>query len=154
MMNWYVIYVKSRNEKKVALQLEKIGVKVFCPMVMQIRQWSDRTKKVEIPLLNSYVFVKLEAHEREVVFQVPGVVRYIYWLEKPAIVREQEIEVLQEGLKEAVSEIRVTQLKPGDIMDISSGPFKGKQGVVKEINKNSVQILLQGLGLKIRLTKA
>lgn len=152
-MNWYVIYVKPRNEKKVALQLEKIGVKVYCPMVMQTRQWSDRKKKVEIPLLNSYVFVKLEAHQRDVVFQVPGVVRYVFWLGKPAIIREKEIEVLQEGLKGMISEVNVAQLKPGDLMDISSGPFKGKQGVVQELNRDSVQIILQDLGLKIRLTK-
>ena len=153
-MNWYVLYVKPRNEKKVALQLEALGVTVFCPLVIQIRQWSDRKKKVEMPLINSYVFVKLKEKEREVVFQIPGVVRYVFWLEKPAIVRESEIKILQESLKETISEVEVMQIKAGDLMDIPSGPFKGEKGVVKEINGKSIQFILQGLGLKIRLTKA
>lgn len=152
-MNWNVLYVKPRNEKKVALQLEALGVTVYCPMVIQMRQWSDRKKKVEIPLINSYVFVKLEEKERSIVFQVPGVVRYVFWLKKPAIVYDREIELLQESLKETIAEVEVAQIKPGDLIAIGSGPFKGEQGLVKEINGNSIQFILKDLGLKIRLTK-
>ena len=79
-MPWYVIYTKPRNEKKVAERLQQIGITVYCPMITMIKQWSDRKKKVQIPLLNSYVFVCLEDKEREKVFQVSGVVRYLFWL--------------------------------------------------------------------------
>ena len=97
-MNWFVIYTKSRQEKKVALELEKMGITVYCPMINQIRQWSDRKKKVEVPLISSYVFVQLKERDRETVFEVPGIVRYVYWLEKPAIVRDEEIAVMKTWL--------------------------------------------------------
>jgi len=153
-MNWFVLYVKSGNEKKITSQLERLGVEVFCPMVIQIRQWSDRKKKVETPLFNSYVFVRLDEHERDIVFQVPRVFRYVFWLGKPAVARDQEILALKEGLKETMEKVVVTNIKKGDVLDVSVGPFKGKQGIVKEINGKSVQILLKDLGLKVRLIKA
>jgi len=50
-------------------------------MVTQIKQWSDRKKKTETPLIPSYVFVNIEEKNRNDVFEVPGVVRYLFWLE-------------------------------------------------------------------------
>ena len=152
-MSWFVLYIKSQNEKKAAAQLAQLGITVYCPLVTQIRQWSDRKKKIETPLIPSYIFVKLEEKERELVFEVPGVVRYLFWLGKPAVVRDEEIETLQEWLKNDELDTRVVGLQPGDKMAISKGPFKGKEGIVQEVSKNRVQLILLELGMKITLTK-
>lgn len=152
-MPWYVIYTKPRNEKKVADRLKHIGVDVYCPMITMVKQWSDRKKKVEMPLLNSYVFVNLNEKDRELVFQVSGVVRYLFWLGKPAIVREEEIEALQDGLKETIQSFEVSAIKIGDMLPIPTGPFQGKEGIIKQINKNSLQLILKELGVLITLTK-
>ena len=152
-MPWYVIYTKPRNEKKVAERLQQIGITVYCPMVTMMKQWSDRKKKVQIPLLNSYVFVCLEEKEREKVFQISGVVRYLFWLGKPAMVREEEISALQEGLKETIISFEVNGIKVGDMLPIPSGPFQGKEGIIKQINKHSLQLILKELGVLITLCK-
>jgi transcriptional antiterminator RfaH len=152
-MTWYVIYTKPRNEKKVADRLKLLGIEVYCPMITIIKQWSDRKKKVQMPLLNSYVFVNLNEKDRELVFQVSGVVRYLFWLGKPAIVREEEITALQEGLKETITSFEVSSIKIGDMLPIPTGPFQGKEGVIKQINKNSLQLILKELGVLITLTK-
>jgi transcriptional antiterminator RfaH len=152
-MNWFVIYTKSRQEKKVALELEKMGITVYCPMVNQIRQWSDRKKKIEVPLISSYVFVQLKERERETVFEVPGIVRYVYWLEKPAIVRDEEIAVMKTWLSTQTVEAKVEGLRRGDRMKVSSGVFEGKEGFVEEISKNRVLLLLPDLGMKITLNR-
>ena len=152
-MNWFVIYTKSRQEKKVALELEKMGITVYCPMVSQIRQWSDRKKKVEVPLISSYVFVHLKERDREAVFEVPGIVRYVYWLEKPAIVRDEEIAVMKAWLSTQTVEAKVEGLRRGDRMKVSSGVFEGKEGFVEEISKNRVLLLLPDLGMKITLNR-
>jgi len=153
-MPWYVIYTQSRNEKKVAERLEKIGITAYCPLVTQIRQWSDRKKKVQVPLINSYVFVNLNEKEGDNVFQISGVVRYLFWLGKPAVVRDEEIFALQEGLKHTMSAVEVTGLRIGDSISIPSGPFHGKEGIVKQVKKNSLQLVLTELGVLITLTKA
>ncbi len=152
-MPWYVIYTKPRNEKKVADRLKQIGIDVYCPMITMVKQWSDRKKKVEIPLLNSYVFVNLNEKDRELVFQVSGVVRYLFWLGKPAVVRGEEIDALQDGLKETISSFEVSAIKIGDMLPIPTGPFQGKEGIIKQINKNSLQLILKELGVLITLTK-
>ena len=68
------------TKKKVAELLQKNGVEVFCPLVKLKKNWSDRKKIVEAPLFKSYVFVNLSEKDRNVVFNLPGVIRYIFWL--------------------------------------------------------------------------
>jgi transcription antitermination factor NusG len=152
-MPWHVIYTKPKNEKKVAEQLQQIGVNVYCPLVTVSKQWSDRKKKVQMPLFNSYVFVNISEKEREIVFQIPGVVRYLFWLGKPAVVREEEIAALQEGLRETIVSYEVRGIKVGDMVPIPSGPFHGKEGIVKQIYKNSLQLVLNELGVLITLNR-
>jgi transcriptional antiterminator RfaH len=153
-MPWFVLYTKSRQEKKVAIQLEKMGITVYCPLITQIHQWSDRKKKVEVPLISSYVFVKLKEKDRETVFGVPGIVRYVYWLEKPAIVRDHEITIMKEWLSAEIVDAKVESLRRGDSMSIPVGAFEGVEGVVEEINKSRVQLLLVDLGMKITLKRS
>ena len=149
---WYVVYTKARNEKKTALILEKSGIDVYCPIVKEVRQWSDRKKTVEVPLFSSYLFVYLAPKERELVYAAPGVVRYLFWLNRPAIVKDQEIETLKSWLSGEVLAAKVQTLKAGDCLSISQGPFKGKDGVIQNINANRVQLVLKELGIKVSIT--
>ena len=150
-MPWYALYTKPRQEKKVATRLEQIGIEVYCPLIIQVRQWSDRKKKVEVPLLPSYVFVKLTLQDRDKVFQVPGVVRYLYWLGQPAIIRDNEIRILQEWLQNTITSFEVKGIQQGDSFEIPSGPFVGKKGVVYKVEKHHLILVLEGLGVKIIL---
>ena len=88
---WYVLYTKSRRENAVARKLEEPGIQSFCPSKRTKRKWSDRCKWIEAPLFTSYCFVRLAEENRDHVFNVPGVVQYVFWLGKPAIVRDEEI---------------------------------------------------------------
>jgi len=153
-MTWFALYTKPKNEKKVTEQLQKAGIEVYCPMVTQIKQWSDRKKKTETPLIPSYVFVNIEEKNRNDVFEVHGVVRYLFWLGKPAIVRHEEILALQESLKETVTAVEITDYKEGDTINIPEGPFIGQEGIVKEVKKNKLQLVLKELGMLITLTRA
>ena len=148
---WYVLYTKARNEKKTALMLEKLGIEVYCPTIKEVRQWSDRKKTVEVPLFNSYIFVHLAPNERELVYEAPGVVRYLFWLNRPAIVKAKEIDTLKQWLSGAVLAAKVQTLKAGDRLSISQGPFKGKEGVIQRVNANRVQLVLKELGIKVSI---
>ena len=152
-MPWFAIYTRPKNEKKVVAGLEKIGIEVYCPMVKQLKQWSDRKKKVEVPLINSYVFVNIEESDRNIVFEIPGVVRYLFWLGKPAVIQEQEIEVLRASLKGILSTVEVNGIQPGDNLTISNGPFQGKEGVVSQVEKNNIRLVLKELGVVITIAK-
>ena len=151
-MPWFALYTEPRHEKKVSEKLSKLGIEVYCPLVTQIKQWSDRKKKVEVPLISSYVFVNMEESNRNSVFQVAGIVRYLYWLGKPAIVKDDEITLLKKWLLETtVTSFEVKRLAIGDEYKIDSGPFMGKEGVVSKVTKNYLELVLPDLGFKIIL---
>ncbi len=152
-MPWYVLYTKPRQEKKVADSLNAVGIEAYCPMVTVVKQWSDRKKKVQIPLINSYVFVNIREHQREAVFKVSGIVRYLFWLGKPAVVRGIEIEVLQKSLEGIVASFEVSAIQKDTIYKIPEGPFQGFEGIVKNVNATTIQLLLVDLGFLVTLKK-
>lgn len=151
-MPWFVLYTQPRNEKKVTNRLEKLGITAYCPMTIQVRQWSDRKKKVEVPLLNSYVFVQLAEANRKLVFEVPGIVRYLFWLGEPAIVRDEEIKTLQNWLAHDFAKLEVSALKPCDTIILKEGAFKNQEALIKNISKTKMQLVLTSLGLLVTLT--
>ena len=95
-MHWRVLYTNPRAEMKVTQRLEKIGVEAYCPARMEMRQHSDRKKKIWVPLLPSMILVNIDEREKNKVFDVQGVVRYLYWLGQPAKVSVDEVLTLKE----------------------------------------------------------
>ena len=152
-MPWYVLYTKPRQEKKIADSLNAIGIEAYCPLVTVVKQWTDRKKEVQVPLINSYVFVYIEQHHREAVFKVSGIVRYLFWLGKPAVVRAIEIEALQKSLEGIVASFEVSAIQKDTIYKIPEGPFQGFEGVVKNVNATTIQLMLVDLGFFITLTR-
>ncbi|MFV8374667.1 UpxY family transcription antiterminator [Flavobacterium sp. LB1P71] len=151
-MNWYVVYTKPKWEKKVAEQLKKSGIECYCPLITVVRQWSDRKKKIEVPLFNSYVFVQLADSDRNLVFLSTGVVRYLFWLGKPAIVRDEEISIIKRGLDGPDScEVSVVSFQVGDTIELESGPFSTQKAIVQEVNNTHYVLVLESLGCVLKM---
>ncbi|MEN2400302.1 UpxY family transcription antiterminator [Flavobacterium sp. MC2016-06] len=151
-MNWYVVYTKPKWEKKVAEKLSQIGIECYCPIVTQVKQWSDRKKKIEVPLFNSYVFVQLPENDRNSVFQIAGVVRYLFWLGKPAIVRDEEINIIKTSLKaDNISDVSVASIKVGDKIKLESGVFSNQSAIVQEVSKTYCILVLESLGCVLKI---
>ena len=153
-MKWFVLYTKANFEIKVAQGIKDLGIKSYCPVFTQIKQYSDRKKKVEKPLLPSYVLVQLSEQDRPKVFSIPGVVRYLFWLGKPAEVREEEIALFKRNLNGNYDEVLISKLTKGEKYDIPFGPFKGQKGRVLNVSKNKLRFELPSLGFFVTLTKA
>ena len=152
-MVWHVIYTKPNNELKVTSRLEELGIEVFCPTITKVRQWSDRKKKITVPLIPPYVFVKVDAMSRNKVFDVPGVRRYLFWLGKHALVKESEINALKEWNNLGTETTLWTEgFTPGDRVHIASGEFKNQNAIIKEVGKNQVKLLLPSLGFSVCMT--
>lgn len=151
-MSWYVVYTKPKWEKKVAEKLNQIGIECYCPLITQIKQWTDRKKKIEVPLFNSYVFVQLQDIDRNSVFQIAGVVRYLFWLGKPAIVRDEEIDIIKNSLAASnVSDISVTTIQVGDRIKLESGAFSNQDAIVQEVSNTHYILVLESLGCVLKI---
>jgi transcription antitermination factor NusG len=98
--HWYVVYTRPRWEKKVFALLTSKGIQAYCPLNRVRKKWSDRMKWIEEPLFKSYVFVRVTAEEQAEVRMVNGVVNYVYWLGKPAVVKTGEIETIRKFLND------------------------------------------------------
>lgn len=150
-MNWYVLKVKTNNEIKVADTLKKMKIEVYCPMTRETRFWSDRKRMVKVPLFKNYVFVRLEEKYRGIVFGVMGVERYLFWLGKPAIVREKEIETIKEWQNDETNSIETLyKLIPGSEITIAKGLLKNQEGIVQRVEKNNLTLLLKEIGYTVQ----
>mgnify|MGYP001088508467 CR=1 FL=1 len=150
---WFVVYTRPQQELKVAEQLTALGITNYCPTITFLKQYSDRKKKVIKPLLSSYVMVHLHENQREKVFSCMGIVRYLFFLGKPAVVPAFEIDLMQDHLNGVYNDIKVTTLSVGESHTITEGPFSGLSGKVVQTDKTKVKLELASLGMSITLKK-
>lgn len=147
--HWMAIYTKPRSEKKVAERLEKADIEVYCPLQTTLKQWSDRKKKVKIPIFPSYVFVKVDEKGREKVLQDFGVLNFVFWQGRPAVIKEEEIDVIKEHLEESRSETEII----GDEITITQGVLSGTKGKIKEIQGNKIILTIESIGITVTINR-
>ena len=143
---WHVLYTKPRSEKKVIERLNDRGHTVFCPFIKTVRQWSDRKKKVLLPMFPSYIFAYTDEKERQLLLQDPGVLNFVFWLGRPAVVREEEMEAIKK-IAQAGDEIQVegARLEKGQMVTIPEGPFKGLTGRVDKLDSRKIIVYVEQL---------
>lgn len=135
---WFAAYTNPRAEKQVRDRLLEAGINVFLPLQKTYRIWSDRKKLVEVPLLSSYIFVKVVPLEYVKVYQVPGVVRFVTFEGQPAPIPENQIDNLR-LLINSDAEIEVTSEKfdPGDNVEVIRGSLVGLTGELIQTGSHS-----------------
>lgn len=144
--NWYVLYTAPRAEKMVEKRLQSNGITTYLPLHKSKRKWSDRVKVLNVPLFNSYIFVYCSEYELRGTILIPGVVRIIYYLEKPAIIRENEISAIKNFLK--ISEGNRIIIE-GDEVEIICGPMKKIYGEVIQISERYSVLYIEELRAKV-----
>jgi transcription antitermination factor NusG len=127
---WFVFYTKSRWEKKVEGYLRNSGFEPYLPLNKVLRQWSDRKKKVEVPLFNSYIFVLEYEHRIQEVLKVPGISWNIRHNGRPAVLRDSELQTIKRFLESGLllETTSVADLEPGDAVKVIDGPLRGAVG--------------------------
>jgi len=146
---WHAVYVKSRTEKKAQLELQFQEIETYLPLQRKLRQWSDRKKWVETPLISGYLFVRANRKEYDLVLQSNYVVSYVRFEGKAAIVPDSQIEFLKLMLAQDHAPIEITRekLKPGQMIEVTCGPFIGLKGKLQKFKgKCKVAIELEQLG--------
>jgi len=146
---WYAAYTDSRAEKKVSLELTNKGIDCFLPLKIEKKQWSDRIKVVENPLIRGYIFVKVSNREYYEVLITQGVRRYVCFEGCATPIPENQIDDLRQFMQCLNTEVEVTaeKIKKGAFVRIVSGPLNGVSGEVVEIRgKRSIVLRFKDLG--------
>ena len=146
-LKWHVLLVKPRSEKKVGQRLNDMGFEACVPTQFQMRQWSDRRKKVEVVLFNNYVFVATDAKRRNEVFRAANVFQYLRFDGRYATLTEKEAAMIKRlGRLEVPVEITYEQFRVGEAVEVLSGPLAGCCGTVMAVNGGSrLQLALPSL---------
>ena len=147
---WYVVYTKPRWEKKVAVLLTDKGVENYCPLNRVSKKWSDRKKVVSEPLFKGYVFVALAITNKWEIKNTEGILNFVHWNGKPAVVKEKEINIIKKFLQE-FDDIKVTgdKIITNDEVSIKQGLLMNFKGIVLEINGNTTKVKIDGMGLTL-----
>jgi transcriptional antiterminator RfaH len=146
--NWYPVYTNPRAEKKAAELLEKKGIEIYLPLQRQLKQWTDRKKWVEEPLIKSYIFVRITVKQQMDVLTTKGVCRFLYFGGKVASMPERQIKQLQLLLAtEAELEVSEREFKPGEKVIVKGGPLMGLTGeLVQHLSQKKMLIRLDNTG--------
>jgi transcription antitermination factor NusG len=144
---WYAVYTKPRWEKKVAGLLLHRGIESYCPLNKVRRRWSDRMKTIEEPLFKSYLFVRVDDSTRTAVRMTDGVINFVYWNGKPALIKDREISTIKRFLDE--HENVMLQKKDVGINErvkVIAGPMMEAEGKVLEVKNKTVKVAIDSLG--------
>jgi len=135
---WYVLQSKPLREIKVSEQIIKKNIEVYLPLVETIKYWSDRKKKVRVPLFPGYLFVHANNNERyAAISDTLGALRYLMYQKRFAVVSQDEINNIKISLIEPERiKIEDTHLYEGDLIEITHGIFKGLKGVIVQFHGN------------------
>jgi transcription antitermination factor NusG len=148
--SWYVVYTKPRWEKKIADILIAKGIEQYCPLNKVTKQWTDRKKIVLEPLFKGYVFVCPKPIDKWDMKLIPGILNYVHWLGKPAIVKESEINIIKKFLHE-FTDVEVTTLDAAvnDTVIIKQGLLMDYKGIIIEIIDNKARVKIDTMGISL-----
>ena len=153
-MPWYVLRTKPNCEKKAADTLQAMQLDAYCPIKTEIRQWNDRKKKVQAPLLPAMILINCAETERNLVFGTSLVKQYLFWLGKPAIVTKKEVEGLRAFERVDYKRCDLVTIRPGETIDLSTMGLKHQKGLVKYVSGDQCWVVLDSLGYIVKLQLA
>ena len=154
--HWHALYVRSRAEKKVVVQLQDLGVEAYLPLVTRIKQWSDRKKKIEEPLFKSYVFVHSNEKEHLTILGVYGVMKFVTFERKAVIVPDNQIIDIKRYIDDFEEEEKLlnnVELKEGQLVRIKAGPMMGLTGKLSAVkSKKHLVVYIEAVGQYIAVS--
>ena len=151
---WYALVTRSKAGKKVYARLLGEGYHVYLPLIISVKQWSDRKKKVEVPMIPSYVFIKIQEKCLNNLLNDIGVVRIFKYLKTPAVIQDSEIEILKTLTNDAenISLFACKDVCKGEQVKIVKGPFEGLEAeCIQFQGKHRIIIKTVALGVVIEV---
>ena len=148
--HWFAIQTRPRWEKKVAASLVNKGIENYCPLNKVVRQWSDRKKVVLEPVFKSYVFVRIEEDKKWEVKKIDGILNYVYWLGKPAHIRDEEIQTIRKFLHE-FNDVTVEKknFHVNAKVRIKQGVLMDYEGMIVEVSGNRIIVRIESMDIQL-----
>jgi len=154
-VSWYAIQTFPRHEKRIASQLTFKGVDNYLPIVPRLHQWSDRLKKVDLPLFPCYAFVHIvpSPEQRVRVLRVPGVIGFLGAAGQGLPIPDCQIENIRALLISKIALDPYPFLKIGQRVRIRGGSLDGIEEIlVRRNGTNRLVISVDSLERSLSLS--
>jgi len=151
---WFAVYTKSRAEKKALKELEQKGIECYLPVRAIRRRWGKQSRVIEVPLITCYLFVRVSRREYYDVLVANGILRYICFDGKPAVIPDYQIDNLKIFMEKESEQVEVTSehIGKGDLIRVTEGPLKDVQAEVTEVRgKRKLVLRFRTLGCNIHV---
>jgi transcription antitermination factor NusG len=144
---WLVVYTRSKCEKKADALLKLQGITSFCPLITSKRKWADRVKTIESPLFNSYLFVCVNYREHLKVLQTQGIMNFVHYCGKPAVVPSDDMERIKNLIQEYpdLEAVSINTVTRGAQVTINDGILFELNGEVLEVQGKHVLVMIKQL---------
>ena len=152
MKDWFAVYIRARAEKKVKESLDKKEIENYLPLKKHLRQWSDRKKWVEMPVISGYIFVKINSTDRLDVLKTDFVLGYVRYLGADAKIPENQMNAMKCMLGQSEYEIDTdfTNYRKGQPVNVIAGPLTGLKGeLIEAKNKKKVMLRIEQINFNI-----
>lgn len=153
-MNWYALNTKPHQEDSAQLNLQRLGVETFCPLLKQTKVIQRRRQTVIDPLFPGYLFARFnpDIHYRAVKY-AKGVRRVVIFGSDPAIVDDEIIESIKLRLQDGYVTVQRPLFTPGQTVRIQTGPLQGLEAIFEQeiSDQHRVALLLQALTYQARV---
>jgi transcription antitermination factor NusG len=154
--SWYAVHTKSRHEKRVAAQLAEQSVCTFLPLLVQLNRWSDRKRKVEVPLFSCYAFVRIAQtpEDRLHILRTPGVLGFVGYDRRGTAIPQEQIESIQTALRENIPCSPHAYIETGKRVRIRGGSLDGVEGILERHGADqslivSVELLRRSVSIRV-----
>jgi transcription antitermination factor NusG len=127
---WYAVHVRTKYEKRVADALTGKGYACLLPSYRERRNWSDRTKTLELPLFPGYVFSRFDVEVRLPILTTPGVLAVAGVGRTPQALDEGEVEQVRRVTATGYPAQPWPYLGIGQRVRITAGPLTGVEGLL------------------------
>ncbi len=138
---WYALYLRSRYEKLAHAELLEKGKESFLPLIEEVRVWSDRKKRIQMPLFRGYLFVRTDLRDRISILQTDGVLHFVGIRSVPSPIPDEQISWIRIVIAYPQRVKREPALAAGDRVRVIAGPFAGIEGVVTMV-KGSARLVI------------
>ncbi len=147
--HWYAVYTRPKAQKKVSELLTKKKIECFSPLSYLIKQGAEKTKQYNDPLLNAYIFVNATEDEQAYIRQIEGVVNFVYWLGRPAIFKENEVNMLRHILNDYFNiKLEKVQVNSDEQMVIFEDNLLAEKSILESYQK-PIKVFLPSLGYSL-----
>ncbi len=153
-MNWYAIAVKPQAERSVEAVLRQKSYETFFPVISSERRWSDRTKRIALPLFPGYLFCRFDGEQRLPIMTTPGVREIVGFGRQAAPVDQAELSALRLVMESGARVEACQFLERGDQVEVNWGPMQGLRGLLLEVKGGwrvvlSVELLQRSVAVEM-----